>query len=153
LGFGDSQWGDASGFQFGVGIPQGATIQSATLEVWVYSHGGATGSSYTAGIRIEDSDNAAAFSCATNNEVEDRSYLGTTVSWSIPSSGLPTGQWNSSPDLASLIQQIVDRPGWSSGNYLSLGIWGETAAGGCKEYIYDYGSGHAELPRLTVTYY
>jgi hypothetical protein len=149
--FGDSQWKDAAGFQFAVYIPKGATIESAVLDVWSHNHWGETGS-YTAGIRIEDSDNAAAFSCASTNEIKDRTYLQRTVDWPIPEGGLPIGQWSSSPDIASLIQQIVDRPGWSSGNYLSIAVWGETSAGGSKNYFRGYGSGQLEIPRLTVNY-
>jgi hypothetical protein len=147
--FGDNGWSDSAAFQFAVTIPQGATIVSANLELWNRDHWGAT-SSYTVGIRVENVDNAAAFTCSSGSELHDRTYWSTTVNWSIPSGGLPTGQYSSSPDIASLIQQIVNRPGWSSGNYISLAVWGETDVGGAGEDISDYGT--SNVPKLTVTY-
>jgi hypothetical protein len=146
--FGDSDWGDAGAYQFAATIPQGATIVSATLELYSATHSGATGA-YTAGIRVENVDNAAAFTCS-GDDIYGRSYWSTTVNWSIPSAGLPSNQYSSSPDITSLIQQIVNRSGWSSGNYINLAVWGESSAGGCIEYISGYGSGNA--PKLTVTY-
>jgi hypothetical protein len=117
--FGDSYWGDAGAYQFAVTIPQGATIVSATLELYSGTHSGET-RAYTAGIRVENVDNAAAFTCSSGNDIHGRSYWSTTVDWLIPSDGLPSGQYSSSPDITSLIQQIVNRSGWSSGNYLNL---------------------------------
>jgi hypothetical protein len=148
--FGDSGWSDAGGYQFAVTIPQGATITSAKLQVYSASHSGATGA-YTARISIEDVDNASAFD-GTPNDIYGRSYYITTVDWSIPAAGLDTGTWSDSPDIKDLIQHIVSKTGWSSGNYLSIGVWGVTSNGGCSEEIRDFNAGSSFAPKLEITY-
>jgi len=148
--FGDASWQDAGGYQFAVTIPQNATILSAALNVYSAGHDGGSGS-YTAGIRVQDVDNAAAFTGAANN-IRGRTYWGTRVNWTIPAGGLPTGTWSNSPNVKDLVQHIVSRPGWSSGNYLCIAIWGQTGAGGCSEAIKDYSSNPSSAAKLDVTY-
>jgi hypothetical protein len=148
--FGDSTWNDAGGYQFAATIPQGATIISAKLKVYSFSHGGATGA-YTARINIEDVDSASVFA-GTANDIFGRSYYTTTVDWSIPAAGLDTGTWTDSPDLTDLVQHIVNKPGWSSGNYLSIAVWGVTSNGGCSEDIRDFNDDTSLAAKLEVTY-
>jgi hypothetical protein len=148
--FGDSTWYDHGGYQFAVTIPQGATIISAKLKVYSTLHDGATGA-YTARINIEDVDSASAFA-GTANDIIGRSYYTTTVDWSIPAAGLDTGTWTDSPDIKDLIQHIVNKPGWSSGNYMNIAVWGVTSNGGCSEDIRDYNDEPNLAAKLEVTY-
>lgn len=68
----------------------------------------------------EDIDDAQAFGTTSKN-ISSRPATSAAVSWNIP-------HWNAvdekhqTPNLASIIQEIVNRPGWSSGNALSLMI-------------------------------
>ncbi|NIQ91673.1 MAG: DUF2341 domain-containing protein, partial [Deltaproteobacteria bacterium] len=150
--FGDSQWSDAGGYQWAVNIPQGATITSAKVRVYPTSHGGSTTSSYTARIRVEDTDNASAFTGAPN-DIYTRTYWGTTIDWTIPAAGLPINTWSESPDITGLIQHIVNKGTWSPGNYLSIAIWGETVNGtGCNEGVTDYNTNASLAAQLEVTY-
>jgi hypothetical protein len=150
--FGDLQWSDAGGYQWAVNIPQGATITSAKVRVYPTSHGGSTTSSYTARIRVEDTDNASAFTGAPN-DIYTRTYWGTTIDWTIPAAGLPINTWSESPDITTLIQHIVNKGTWSPGNYLSIAIWGETVNGtGCNEGVTDYNTNASLAAQLEVTY-
>ena len=148
----NSLWNDSGGFQWAVTIPQGATIISARIRLYSTWHTGAT-DAYTARIRVEDVDNASVFTGAANN-IRTRSYWGTTVDWAIPTNGLPINTWSYSPDISSLIQHVVNRSGWSSGNNLSIAIWGQTSGGvsGCSEEIIDYTDDPSRAARLEVTY-
>jgi hypothetical protein len=148
--FGDSDWRDAGGYQWALEIPQGAIITSAKIRVYSTFHSGVTGA-YTARIRVEDVDSASAFTGVVN-DIYSRTYWGTTVDWSIPAGGLPINTWSESPDIAALVQHVVDRAGWSPGNYLSIGIWGQTGNGGSNEYTRDYSSNASQAAQLEVTY-
>ena len=70
-------------------------------------------------------DNAATFTTVSSN-VSSRLRTAATVGW-IPASW-PTvnlaGPNQRTPDLSAVIQQIVGRPGWVSGNALALVITG-----------------------------
>jgi hypothetical protein len=150
--FGDSQWQDAGGYQWPVNIPQGAKIISARVKVYSTQHQGATTSDYTARIRVEDVENASAFT-GRPNDIYNRTFHTTTVDWTIPATGLLTNTWNESPDIKDLIQHVVNKTGWSSGNYLSVAIWGETTNGtGSLELINDYNSDPSLAAQLEVTY-
>ncbi|GJL79850.1 MAG: hypothetical protein NPINA01_28390 [Nitrospinaceae bacterium] len=107
----------------GVNIPAGATITKAYVQFQAdESHSGST--SLT--VRGQAATNAATFTSQTNN-ITDRSLTGASVAWP----GVPA--WNSvgeagpnqrTPDIASVIQEIINLPGWASGNSLAVIISG-----------------------------
>ncbi|RPH60833.1 MAG: hypothetical protein EHM89_08250, partial [Acidobacteria bacterium] len=106
----------------GVAIQKGATINNAWIQFQTdQTSNGAT----TVTIRGQAADNAATFTTAAAN-LSSRTKTTAAVSWS------PVA-WNSvgaagadqrTPDLKSVIQEIVNRPGWSSGNSLAILITG-----------------------------
>ena len=64
-------------------------------------------------IHCESADDATAFS-ATARNLSTRPRTRTAVAWKVPSwSG---GTVHSAPDVAAVLQEVVDRNGWSSGN-------------------------------------
>jgi hypothetical protein len=148
--FSDSLWSDAGGYQWAVTIPQGTTINSAKVRVNPWLTGGCS-VSYVVSISVEDLDNAAPFTGAAN-EIYSRTYWGTTVEWTIPAGGLPADSWSESSDIAELIQHVIDKPGWSSGNYLSIAIWGVTDVGGCNDHVTDYSINPDNAAQLEVSY-
>ena len=101
-------------------IPQGATIISAFIEFETdETDSGAT--SLT--IQGEDIDDAPTFN-GMNSNISNRTRTTASVAWnSIPA-------WNTvserhlTPDLTSIVQEIVDRGGWSSGNDMVFIITG-----------------------------
>jgi uncharacterized protein YjiK len=105
----------------GVTIPQGATILTAYVQFQVdESTSGAT-SLLVAG---EDTDSALAFSTATW-DISSRARTDAVVPWSVAvwSRG-EAGPDQRTPELSAVVQEIVDRPGWSSGNALAIIITG-----------------------------
>ena len=102
-----------------VAVPQGATIDSAFIVV--YSH---EAENDEAKITIwgEATDNAVTFDL--DNLITDRTSTSATVSWTV------TDKWAiwtefRTPDISSIIQEIVNRSGWASGNALAIVLAGE----------------------------
>lgn len=111
------------GLRFGaLGIPAGATITNAYLQFTVDEKSTAA---CTLLIKGEASDNAAQFSNTLNN-ISGRPKTSSSVSW-VP---LPwktvgaSGASEKSPDLKNIIQEIVNRSGWTPDGNLVLIITG-----------------------------
>lgn len=92
-----------------VTIPQGATINSAQLEVVFYY-----ATTLSMEIYLEDEDNPTV---PSNNTFDSRNKTTATVSWTGSTSAQ---QWHYSPDISALVQEVVDRAGWSSGNAMDV---------------------------------
>lgn len=96
-------------------------------------------------LRGEDIDDSPTFS-NTDFDITSR----TTTSNSKPWSDIPawsSGTTYESPDITSIIQEIVDRAGWSSGNDLSIIVTGTG-----KRVAVSYDGDEDEAPQLTVKY-
>ena len=106
----------------GVTIPAGATITNATIQFQADElNSGAT--SLT--IKGEKSENAFTFIKANGN-ITDRSLTTASVLWSpVPWTEVGrAGPDQQTPDIKSVIQEIVNLPGWASGNSLAVIIKG-----------------------------
>jgi len=129
-------------FRWQVSIPAGATIESAYLKV----KASATRAVDTS-IRLWllDYDNCATFH--NNNPFNSPLVTGTDVDWTLPH--FTADQWYTSPDISTLVQAFVDRPGYTSGNYLGLrGQW----LSGTYRYAYQRDSGVDNGAILEITY-
>ena len=102
------------GVQFAaLSIPQNATITSAYIQ---FTADESNSGSVTINIKGQDADNASTFSSSTH-DVTNRTQTSASISWS------PTA-WNSgnsgsaqkTDDLKTIVQEIVNRSGWSTGN-------------------------------------
>lgn len=124
-----------------VSVPQGATIDSAIL--YLYPHPSYPTPSGT--LYGDDADDSAQ-PAATTAELttSDRDYTTASVSWSdtLGSGFQPT------PDLKTIIQEIVDRGGWSSGNAMTI-LFVQTS-GDSRWYTYDRNTSYAAY--LTINY-
>ncbi len=122
----DGEYGNGNqnvGLRFvGVDIPQGATITNAYVQFQVDE---TDSESTTLTIRGEDTDSAATFT-STYDNISSRPKTSASVQWQ------PTG-WTSigsadieqrTSDMKSIIQEIVNRSGWSQGNNLAIVING-----------------------------
>ncbi len=104
----------------GLAVPRGATILSARVQFTVDEpDSGATSLLFTG----QASDNAPAFAVTTNN-LSSRPRTAASVSWSNVPAWPTIGQVQSSPELSAIVQEIVNRPGWRSGNGLALLVTG-----------------------------
>lgn len=123
-------------------IPQGATISNAYIEVT--SNSSSTGT-YSFAIEGVDVDNAATFSNGQN--------LGALSTTSASTTWSGSDAWNNdavytSPSVANIVQEIVNRGGWSSGN--SMAFIFNTGTGGRDAYTHD--NDDLKAPRLVVEY-
>lgn len=99
-----------------VAIPAGATIQAAYLRLV----GDETQAAGTENVDIygEDVDDSAAFAASVNN-LTGRTKTTAKVDWDAVPASSP-GVIQSSPDIKTVIQEIVDRPGWVTGQDMSI---------------------------------
>ncbi len=106
----------------GVNIPPGAVIQNAWIQFTVQA---ASSDATSLTLQAEASDNPATFTTASNN-ISTRPRTTASVSWTPVSWNTvdEAGTDQRTPNLASVIQEIVDRPGWASGNALAILITG-----------------------------
>lgn len=103
----------------GVTIPPGATITAAALQV-VPSGTGEDEPLVT--IYLEDADDAATFTTGASN-ISTRSRT-SGVAWSSTNLGATGSSYHDSPDLTTIVQAVVDRGGWASGNALAVIVQG-----------------------------
>ena len=120
-------WG---GFRWtNVTVPPGATITTALLDLNLHTNQ----DDALVTVYGENVDNAATFTATTDN-IKNRPKTIASVSWAVDSlvSGADVWLSGESPDarleVKSLVQEIVSRPGWSSGNALVLFSQPGTAA-------------------------
>lgn len=106
----------------GVPAAQGDTIEAGTyLAVYVPS---LTYDSPDVTLWGQAIDDAPAFTTAANN-ISGRTATAETVVWTATDIG--TGVKNS-PELAAIIQEIVNRPGWAAGNDIVLVLKGNSVS-------------------------
>src|SRR3990172_1481546 len=126
-----------------ISIPQGASILDAYVEFEVDE----TGSDPTSvTIQGQAVDNAFTFTSAKNN-ISTRPRTTAQVAWNnIPAWTAPNAKWQT-PDLASIIQEIVNRPGWASGSSIAI-IVGGTG----RRTAEAYDGEPPAAPKLVITY-
>jgi hypothetical protein len=105
----------------GLSVPAGATISNA----WLEFRSDETQSEATSlTLQAEASDNAAAFS-TVKLSVSSRPRTAASLSWAVaPWTAGEQSVNTRSPNLAAVVQQVIDRPGWSSGNALVVLVTG-----------------------------
>ncbi len=129
-----------------VAIPPGAVIDSAVIEIFALSSG--SSSVTLRRVRGEATDNAPAF---TGGDC----YTGRTQTVaSVPWTGIWLGSTvQLSPDLAAIVQEIIDRPGWASGNAMVLFINNDDFGSGFKfDNIESFDVTPASAAKLAINY-
>lgn len=131
-----------------VSIPNAATIESAVLELLASQDFSDT----TVRLRVSanDVDDATAAIDDAAWAQKLAALTTATVDWS-PGAWV-TDNWYASPDLAAVIQEIIDRPGWASGNALQLIIRDNGSDSGAKRTFRARDHGALSGPKLTITY-
>jgi len=105
-----------------VRIPHGARILWAYVQFAVDETGAESSSFQVCG---EDADNASGFAAETGN-LSGRPATAASVPWAPRSWNVvgEAGPRQRTPDIAAVLQEIVDRPGWQPGNALALFVSG-----------------------------
>ncbi len=129
-----------------VTIPQGTTILNAYVQFTVDE---TTSETTTLTIQGEAKDNPVTFGYSTATKISTRSRTTSSVSWS-PSAWLTfneSGMDQRTPDLSPILQELVNRSGWNSGNAIAILLTGTG-----KRVAVAYEGGVNGAPRLFVEY-
>ena len=124
-------------------IPAGATIEQAYLEFMTDE---VSTSPTSLNLQAEASDNAPAFTFSQNN-VSSRTRTSEAVTWSDIAPWNQIDQIHQSADISPVVQAIVDRSGWQSGNALALIITGSGT-----RTARSYNGSPTKAPKLVVRY-
>ncbi len=105
-----------------VEIPQGATITNAYIQ---FTTDETDAGSCSLTIKGEAVDNASTF-LEENKNISNRERTTTSVTWAPPywRTVGESGSKQQTPELKTVVQEIVNRSGWNSGNSLSIIISG-----------------------------
>ncbi|MBA2667023.1 MAG: hypothetical protein H0U69_08310 [Trueperaceae bacterium] len=132
----------------GVSIPAGAVIDAATITFT--RHAGGNGApvltvqgeaSDSAAPIVGDGDGTASFG------ISGREHTVASTEWANPT---PWDETSVSPDLADIVQEIVDRDGWASGNALAFIITSENSDSANFRRAQSFEGGNPAV--LSVTY-
>ena len=116
LPFGNSGSTYIVGVRFtGANIPAGATIVSATIQFTAHA-ADSVATSLT--VRGEKSTNAATF-ITTGHNITNRTFTTASVGWNVPTwANNERGTPEKTPELKTLVQEIVNQGGWVAGRPL-----------------------------------
>jgi len=117
-----------------VTIPKGAVIDSAFLNIYAHED---EADEARVNIFAEAADNSPIFTEA--EAITARTWTTTKIEWNITE---PWTMWKPyrSPDLKSVIQEVVNREGWASGNALTLYFRGEDQGASLLDNARDFES-------------
>ncbi|WP_421861823.1 PilC/PilY family type IV pilus protein [Motiliproteus sp.] len=140
-----------------VDIPKGATITNAYLTFTVKQQYGGD-----LDVRIwgHDTNNAGVFKNVKkgntlNNNLTGRNKTSAKVNWAISTSDNPSaGNQMQTPDISSIVQEIVNRGGWSANNKMAFIIDKVSGSSSDKRqfHSYDSTSNTNQRPKLYVEY-
>jgi len=138
---------ECSGFRFpNVDIPQDSTISDTKLKLYLHY---IYEDDMNCDIYGNDVDDSSDFNDNQNIiNTTERPRTSTSVSWIQNSLGIG---WKEKGGLEGIVEEIVGRPGWNSGNALALLLIAKTdTTKECVGYTYNEGSEYAA--QLEVTY-
>jgi len=148
LWLGETSWGYRSvvGVRFrNVEVPQGATVTNAYISFRAYNDSSTAGASFK--ITGEDSDDASYYS-STSSNISNRNDTSASVQWDI-SSQWSQGSTYDTPNLAAIVQEIVDRGGWVGGESEMAFMLSGTGFRAARSW--DYGD-HTSGPVLHIEF-
>ena len=126
-------------------IPPGSVVESAYIQFRVDER---TSTRTSLTIRGQAADHAATFR-STARDISSRPMTDARVTWAPGSWGTvgAAGSAQRTPDLDSLVQEVVSRPAWKSGNALVFIVTGSG-----KRVAESYNGSRAAAAQLTVTF-
>lgn len=150
---GTSGFSDATdewlGFRFqGVCIPRYSSIIVARLSLVPTS---ATLDEPKHTFYAEASDNASAFTTATNN-ISGRERTSASVVWDVADLGATGTSRHETTNLAALIEEVVGRSGWKQGNAIVLVCHGDADGKRDLQVRFWNFADKSQAPRLDIEY-
>ena len=133
-----------------VAVPADATISNAYIQFTSSDEGYGT---VTHTIYGEASDNPSTFS-GTSGNISTRSKTSASATWVPPSwtEANASGIAQRTADISSIIQELVNRPGWQSGNDIAIIIVYGAPASGDMRPAHSYDGNSVKAPYLLVKY-
>ncbi|MBI3546353.1 MAG: VWA domain-containing protein [Gammaproteobacteria bacterium] len=140
--------GNVVGVRFmNVYIPRGATITSAKL---TFTADATQSAATNITISADDHDDTPTFSTITN-DITSRAQTSTSVAWSVPS--WSNGTRYESPNIGAVLQTVVNRTGWCSGNAVAFRLTTSSGSRTARAYDLYVSNGYENYnPKLVVTY-
>ncbi|UCH06161.1 MAG: hypothetical protein JSV55_08415, partial [Deltaproteobacteria bacterium] len=140
----DLEVGVMVGVRFqGIQVPPGAVITNAYI---MFTAEDPDSGSWALGITGEASDDAATFT-SSNYDISNRTPTAASVTWSSSTSWLDDSTYVS-PDLTSIVNEIVGRPGWVKGNSLVFIFLGQDD----ERDAWSYNGSSARAPLLHIEF-
>ena len=129
-----------------IDVPPGAEIVKATLKVCANANG--LGGQINAVVTAEAADNVTAY--GSSHRLCDVASSAASQVWAWDTTW-SADTWYESPDLRAVIQEIVDRPGWSAGNALAIICVGDYSAGSDRQF-WSYDGDPDRAAQLEIKY-
>ena len=131
-------------------IPAGARITSASVQFTPNNNDAAN----TVNLRIHGEYVASSTTFTTTaGNIRSRPWTTASVNWSNVGAWTTGSATNATtPDLSSVIQEIVDTSGWASGNSLTLFFSNNSSTASVARRAYTYDNTPANAAVLSVTY-
>jgi hypothetical protein len=134
---------NTAGYQFSsFTVPRDSTIVTAALSANIQA---TQGSDWSLRVYGEASDSCANF---TTSWPASRTLTAANVTWSIPAG---TG-WKISADIAPVIQEVITRSSWSSGNNLCLIVKDNQTTANTYQDAYSYDADTGKAAKLSLNY-
>ena len=141
----------AAGMRFcGVRIPQGATINRASLRICAHPNG--LTAAFDGIVKGEATDNAAAFA-TTNRVVGKLTTTTASTDWTWTQEEPWTANaWYESADIGPIVQEIVNRPGWAWDNALVIIYTTKQLTWGDERRFWSFDGDPWKAAKLVITY-
>ena len=134
------------GFRFtNVTIPRGATITSAKLTYTAFNSNSFNAYAIVKGVAA---DNFSGF--GSSNRPSQVAKTSHSANWT-PSAFTANNTYDT-PDLKDIIQEIIDRSGWASGQAIGLVVLDNLSESDAFRDCYSYGTNSSKAMLLTITY-
>ena len=141
-----------TGLRFLSQVPQGATIVSCYIEITCRYNNGWNPSTDIVEILASDNDEALIFEEGHSHTISTHlAPLTSAIEWS----GFATPGAEDeliTPNLKSILQTIIDRPGYAAGKYIGFCLRAKTPVTNHNVVLYDYTDTPAKTARIVIEY-
>lgn len=142
---------NVNGYRFtGLAIPAGAIIDTASFSLVKQ---GDQWQQMQVTLAFEMTDSAAPFSSAAAPATRLRTVVTSAMSDNLKRTNGTRYTLGSPAGVAAALQEVINRPGWKSGNSVALIAYGPATSGYSRIGFYTFDGGASRAPRLEVTYH
>lgn len=144
-------------FTSGVTVPNAATIIDARFKGYLQPFKG-SGGVVDLDIHLDPADNSSncpsgASSSTTSGSAGVRNKTSASVAWFLDHSADPSIHLVTSPNIAAPVQEVVNRAGWASGNWMSVLLRGRNNQATARLTLWTaYDGNSAQAAVLQITY-